>query len=152
MKYFFLSLLVIILIITGFFRDYVFIGINSFIKYFYYPDATNQLPKGFSIIKESSYTQLISLKWILTILFTLWYLLLVLGCIKLIFKEKKFLHWTIYVYSSIFILSFLFYFGFSIAHQPELGYRISRVFMGFLQSPFVLMLLIPAFKISKKNI
>ena len=53
-------------------------------------------------------------KWVLTSLFTVVYLVLTLGVIRIFFNSKQFLHITIFIFAIIVFVSFILYavFGF----------------------------------------
>jgi len=101
-------LIIVLIVVTGFLRDFIFVNINNQMK----------INSGFnlwtvivsdhiSIIKGMSNDQLNILKWILTIFFTIVYLVISCYLIWYIFGEKKYLRITIISYAVIFVLSFI---------------------------------------------
>ena len=109
------------------------------------------MPSSLKFLNNFSYFQLYWSKWILTVLFSLAYFIISLKCIKIFFKEKKYLQWTLIVYLFVGVTAFLFYLYGLLFKDMETGYRFSRIMMGLVQSPFVLMVLIPAFQLGKKQ-
>ena len=150
-KKIFIVVFVSVLIALSFFREFVFVNINAHMWYLFYENDKSHLANTLSFLTPLSYFQLYWLKWFITILFSGVFLFLSCIIIKLIFTEKKFIHWTIYSYLSIIIISAISYFIGILFNNSEKGYLAARFFMGMLQSPFLLMILIPAFYLEKRG-
>ena len=151
-NFLFYFLLILSLIFFGYLRDYLFVNINFQLAKLYYKDYIYTLPENLSFLQIFSYNQLFYGKWILTIVFMLIYFLITCAFIKKIFTEKKYIKWTAYSFLTILFISFLFYSYGILFHDYDNGYTLSRVFMGMVQSPLVLMILIPAFKLSTSSL
>ena len=150
-NFLFYFLLIILLIFFGYLRDFLFVNINSQLDKLNNKASFSELSPKLSFITNFSYRQLYIGKWGLTLLFIFIYFILSQVLIKKMFKEKKFLTWTSYSFLIIIVISSLFYVYGVVFNDYERGYALSRVFMGMMQSPFVLMVLIPAFKLSKSH-
>jgi hypothetical protein len=146
-------LLIITMVAIGFFRDFLFVHINAqiWLKYYNTADEHYSIPEVLKFLEKFSYNTLYYLKWPLTICFTLFYLGISISVVKLIFKQKKYVMTTVVVFAAITIIAGLFYTGGLILGNIEKGYELSRAFMGFVQSPFVLMILIPYFIFTDKS-
>lgn len=144
---FLIALSVLTVVALSFLRESVFENLNAHMWYLYYHSDKSYLPSYLSFLKQFSYNQLYWLKWALTIFFSL--LFLVFSCLlmMLVFKEKKFIRWTIYSYLAIILVAAIAYLGGVLFNNAGNGYTISRFFMGLVQSPFLLIFLIPAFKL-----
>jgi hypothetical protein len=140
------------LVLTGFFRDTVFKSINALLKAWDY-DMDYYLPSFLEFTENYEYGTLQNLKWFLTILFSLIYLAIALLTIRLLFSNRSYLRITIGVYIGITIVSGLFMIiGYLFPATAGKMYEFARYFMGMAQSPVILMVLIPAFKLSEKKI
>jgi hypothetical protein len=124
-KKFLIGALVIATISLGFFRDYIFISINRSIE----SGVGGNLPV---------------LKWILTFLFSLLYLLLSGLFLYLLFNSKKYITIAIVLYGVLFCISIIVaLFGYFLS-SFENTYHFIRTVMGVAQSPIVMMVLIAA--------
>lgn len=133
-------LLVIMIILLGYFRDYLFKSINYYIKQAYYNLDTDYNLELYNLVKTYSAAQLKNLKWLLTFLFMGANYGLSFGILKTIFKESRTtISLLSYGYVFLFLLSALLYIGGNLFGYAEVGYTLSRRFMGVLQSPVPLM-------------
>lgn len=150
-KKIFLALFIILLIALSFFRESVFININAHMWYLYYQNDKSYLLPWLSFLKPLSYSQLYSLKWILTVFFSILFFSLTSIIIKLMFNEWKFIKWTLIVFCGFLSVAALSYTAGILFNNTSDGYIVSRFFIGLVQSPFLLIFLIPAFKLSSSN-
>lgn len=143
---------VILIIVLGFFREFVFYNVNAQINYIlhwqegmpFYTDSR------FEFLYRWRYESLIQFKWLMTVTFALLFLGNSLLIIYLLFKENKYLRWTIYFFFIILIVSALlsvFWYFF----KSDNFYRLSRLMMDFVESPKPLMIIIPAIYLSKST-
>jgi hypothetical protein len=147
-KYILLLLIVCILLLLGYFRDFVFKTINALLQAKQY-DALFTSPPTLQFLDGYSARELIKLKWVLTLLFTFVYWGITLFTIKIVFDKKKFNRLTNGVYIVVLLLSgLLMLLGYAFNGLAEHMYEPSRYLMGIAQSPVILMILIPAFKLS----
>lgn len=144
---FLIALSVSAIVALSFLRESVFENINGHMWYLYYYNDKSYLPSYLSFLKQLSYNQLYWSKWGLTAFFSLLFLSFSCLLMVLVFKEKKFIRWTIYSYLAVVLVAAMAYLGGALFNNAENGYLISRFFMGMVQSPFLLIFLIPAFKL-----
>ncbi|OFY84295.1 MAG: hypothetical protein A3F72_14845 [Bacteroidetes bacterium RIFCSPLOWO2_12_FULL_35_15] len=110
------------------------------------------MPSSLSVFDHLEYNTLITIKWILTFAFSAFYLITSMITINILFKNKKYIRITIGVYIAIILVSAIFMtLGYFLPTTYKNMYSFSRYLMGLVQSPLILMILIPAFKISEKE-
>jgi hypothetical protein len=102
-------------------------------------------------LKKLDYAQLTQLKWILTVLFYLIYFGITYLLISAIFKNKTYNLITIASHLVFFLIAGIFYLVGVFTGKGLEGYTLSREFMGILQSPLLLMILIPTFILSDRQ-
>lgn len=150
-KYSCLLLLILIITFFGYYRDYIFVSINAYLKALTH-DVDSPLPYTLSFMKHYEYNTIIQIKWVLTLLFTLIYLGISLLALKLIFNNRNYYYIAIGLYVGITLTAGVFTtIGFLIKSTAPTMYEFSRYIMGLAQSPLILMILIPAFKLSKQE-
>ena len=144
--------LIVLIILSGFGREYVMKNINWVVKY---------LTQGGGFWAQSMFKPLLNwslkeltfLKWGLTILFTLYFYALTFTLVKLIFNTKYYLKLTTLTFIAIFLISFVVYvFGYMI-NDVQIVYPTVRNLMGLLQSfiPFMVLYLVFKFMPQKKH-
>jgi len=147
-----LSLIVCFLLFLGFYRDFVFKSINALLKAWDF-NMDYAMPSSLRFLENYQYDTLLNLKWLLTFVFSLLYLIIALITVHLLFKNKNYLRITIGTYLGIAIFSGIFMLiGHYFQTTTNKMYEFARYFMGMAQSPIILMVLIPAFKLSEKEI
>jgi exosortase F-associated protein len=67
------------------------------------------------------------------------------------FKNKQYNRYTLLIFLSLFVLSGLVYVSGNHLLSADRAYTISRQIMGWLQSPIIAMILLPAFYLSEKK-
>ena len=141
-----------LLLVLGFGRDFVFVNLNyQASKVYYHQQYEYKIPTLLSFIETWSYTKLYYAKWGLTILFTVVYALITYLFINAIFNSKLFNKLTIFIYLVIIGCAFIaFLLGYFLGDSLK-GYTISRQLMGIVQSPLVLMFLLPALYLNKNK-
>jgi hypothetical protein len=117
--------MIVLVILLGYLRDYIFVSINSSI------DSGADGGGNLSL-----------LKWVLTFLFCVFYLFLTSAFLKVLFNEKKYFILPVLCYALLIGVSLLTagigYFFSSFEHV----YPFIRMVMGVAQSPIILMVLI----------
>ena len=132
--------LVILIVYLGFVRDFIFININYIIDELYFNRDVEQYHSIYSFLIPLGVSGLMKLKWFLTFLFMVLNLGLSYFILKFLFSEaKKPIRLLFYGYLGLFLISALFFVGGKLLSFSELGYTLSRRFMGVLQSPVPLM-------------
>lgn len=150
-KIIYLILIGCIIVGLGYYRDFVFKNLNALIQSQEFTFDFS-MPYSLSFFENVEASTLIKIKWLLTFICAILYLTLSILSIQLLFKNKTYLWIVIWTYlilafiSAVFMLTGFFFPGIS-----GNMYLFSRYLMGIAQSPLVLMILIPAFKISEKE-
>lgn len=140
-----LILLIVLIILLGFLRDYLFFNIN-WIYLTLTENRPNQALDEFYFLLEWTPRNINILKWFLTFLFTGLFLLLSVWIIQQFFKNKQFNRITIYAFVGLIgICALLYLIGFVIGLSDNL-YGVIRTLMGFAQSFMPLMILYVVFK------
>jgi hypothetical protein len=140
------SLFVIFLLCLGFFREYVFVGINAILyNKLFNPTGhyVHIIHPAFRFLTAFSYQTLYVAKWFITPFFALLFWFTQKKFLTLIFNEKKTSYWLSVLYLSLLLFAGIsFGTGWLAGHLNE-GYRFSRIFMGLAESPVPCMILIP---------
>jgi hypothetical protein len=146
-----LALIISLLLFFGYYRDFVFKNINGLLKAWDY-NMTYNLPRSLQFFENYDYDTLLNIKWLLTLLFSIIYLLIAIKTIGLLFENKKYTRITLAAYIAVTMVSALFIAtGLIFKNTSETMYEFARYLMGMAQSPVILMVLIPAFKLSEKD-
>lgn len=146
-----LIFLAVSIILSGYLRDSIFKSMNALLRAWDL-DQDYYLPKFLSFLQEYEYDTIVNLKWLLTVLFSILYLFFSILAVKLLFNDRKHFKITLLIYLGILIVSGLFITtGFIFESTSEKMYEFARYLMGVAQSPIILMLLIPAFKLAEKE-
>ena len=139
--------LLLALILLGYFRDYFLSQYNNYLYQLYYKDPEYAIEASFSFLKNFTYMQLYYAKFFIIAFFCLCYYAITITTIWITFKERKKIVLSSYFYIGILVIALIFYLYGLATDGSEKIYEISRTFLALLQSPLVLMILIPAFKI-----
>lgn len=146
-----LFLVIVALLATGFYRDFLFKSINALLQS-WDNDMDYIMPFGLSFFEEMEYDRIVNMKWFLTFVFSMIYLAISMFTIRELFQNKRYTRITIYSYLALLALSSLFILsGKLIEGLSDSSYEIARYLMGIAQSPLVLMILIPGFKLAEKQ-
>jgi exosortase F-associated protein len=149
---FILIIMAILAVLTGYLRDTVFKTINAILRAWDL-DQDYFLPPFISFLQNLEYQTLVNLKWLLTLFFSLIYLILSIIIVKTLFKGNKYLRITAFTYLGVFLVSAGFIVsGYVFKSSSEKMYEFARYLMGMAQSPIILMILIPTFKLMEKEI
>lgn len=114
-------------------------GNRQFTPYDYYYNHTR-----IEWLFHLSYDGLIRLKWFNTVFFTALFMLITALMMQLVTGTKQFFRWTIFLYTAVFILSFVIYLFGKFTGTLDHAYGVSRKITGALQSLVPLMILVPA--------
>jgi hypothetical protein len=146
---------VVLIFIIGYFRELIFVHINFQRTQVYYhetdTDYNYTFPGVLLFLKKLDYAQLTQLKWVLTVLFYLIYFGITYLLVSKIFKNRTYNLITIIAHLVFFILAGIFYLIGQFTGKGLEGYTLSREFMGILQSPLLLMILMPTFILSDRQ-
>lgn len=145
------AIIIFLVIFIGFLRDSIFKTINA-ILLAWDLDQDYFLPPFLSFLENYEYETLENLKWLLTLLFSLLYLIITLLTIKLLFNNSRYIKIAVFTYIGIIFTSGIFILtGFVFSPTALKMYEFARYLMGMAQSPVILMILIPTFKLSEKE-
>lgn len=133
-------ILLLLIIYLGFIRDFVFVALNQIIDQLYFNTDISYEISIYDTIASLGVRGVLNLKWGLTIVFMIVNYLLSFGILKLLLTDVKspirLLSWG---YILLFLISAFLYLVGNLIGQSEIGYTLSRRFMGVLQSPVPLM-------------
>ena len=150
LNYALICIVSLVIIGSGFLRDSMFRTINWQITHFQ-TDNPVLVRSSFyyKLFLHFNTNELYAAKWILTIIFSILFFTYTVIGTRLIYKTKYYTKTIAILFISIFILSALAYsIGYFTGNLSK-GYHFARIFMGAAQSPFILLILLPAIKLSK---
>ena len=132
-------------------REVLFVNINEQILFNEGGRNTYRVVPSLHFLGQYSITELERWKWILTVLYMGIHLLLSSIALKQVLRLHGQRRWLLAIYALGFIIAGVSYVAGKLLGHAELGYTLSRVLMGALQSPFPLMLMIPALMLNKED-
>lgn len=138
-------LLGILYIITGFFREFVFLNVNEQMRVSYYHATDSQVAPSMQFLSSFSYSALYYGKWPLTLLFTAIFAAIAAYIIRFLFRDRTFVRITLWAYAAVFFTGFLFYAAGYLVGWQERFYVIARFLAGIVETPALLIVLIPTF-------
>ena len=144
---FLLFIAIIIFVAVGFFRDAVFMNLNSQLYKLYFKNYEYTLPDWLSFFDSWPYMRLYYFKYVLTAIFVFLYFILSLIAVRIFTGNNKNLKWVLYAYLIVLTLSILTYLGGYLFNNFPKGFLFTRNLLGLLQSPFITMIIIPALKL-----
>jgi hypothetical protein len=131
----------IVIIALGFLRDFIFVNINYIIDRLYYNLEVYYYHSFYDFLEPLDVSGLMTLKWILTLLFTLINLGLSVVILKLLIVKPQMPLKLLYLgYLVLFLVAGVFFLIGKFSGLTDLGYTLARRFMGVLQSPVPLMI------------
>ncbi len=151
LKYALLGVCFVALFFVGYVRDYVFVNINYELIDIYYKRNEWQMPANLSYFEHWDYARLYYFKYTLTALFVLLYLLVSLASMVLLFKPKKYLLYTTIAYVTVVVVAYALNNTHLLGIEGRQAYLFSRELMGFVQSPFIFIVLISVFFMAEKQ-
>jgi hypothetical protein len=138
--------------LLGYFRNYIFLTVNDRASALYYNSPSPPLNGILSILESYTYNGLITVKWILTFLFTFLFSILSAVTIYFVFKERKYIYTSFAIYTLVFIISLLFILiGKLFISFFYHGFNISRSLAHLEQSPVITIVLLLAIYYSRKT-
>ena len=143
--------IIILLVLLGYLRDSVFKSVNALLRA-WDNDQDYYLPSPLSFLENYEYDTLVNIKWLLTLIFSLIYFVIGIFSLRLVFGDNRYLGLLITAYLSVIVLSVMFIgTGMLFSGVSAKMYQFARYLMGMAQSPIILMILIPALKLSEKE-
>lgn len=146
-----LLLLAVAYLVTGFFREFLFVNINQRIWELYQHQQTTQIYPSLHFLTNFSGNTLYYSKWPLTLLFTAIFAAFACAIVHLLFHERKYLRWTVLAYAAVFFTGLLFAgIGALSGHFSDL-YTVARFLADIVEKPVMIIILIPAFYLHRAN-
>lgn len=146
---------IFVLLVVGYFREIIFVHINLQRTQVYYnetdADYGYEFPLWLQFLKSMTYNQLNNMKWLMTLAYFIFYFLISLYLVNSIFKNKIYNKITVAVHMLFLIAAAFSYVIGHFSGKGLEGYTLSRALMGILQSPVLIMLLIPAFILDQRQ-
>lgn len=144
-----IAAIVILMVYTGFLRDWMSVNINFQLGFLYYGwDENPTSPLVVRATEGLEYITIWRFKWLLTIITAMVYATMTATIGYLAFLDRKFIRLTLISFLVVIVVSGVFYVLGQFFGSNHQGYLLARALMDFVQSPFVLMVLIPAFFLS----
>ena len=137
--------LVIGLILLGAFRDFVFVNINYQLIYLLKDQAFSKAHSFFDFLEGYDYWTIYYWKFIITGIFAVLYLFFTWSIVKVLFNNKSYQKYTVYLFGGVFVISLLLFGLGYLFGDGHFGYEIARQFMEVIQSPIAAMVLVPIF-------
>lgn len=137
-----ISLIILLYVLLGFSREYLFESINIKLYYLWHQEYDTIMEEALAFMNDWDYWTLYWLKWILTGVFSLLYLGVGLLIIKFFFPVKHYRS-VIFSYALVVGLSALVFALGYVFDSVHSNYAISRQLMDWLQSPVIMLFLVP---------
>lgn len=135
--------LLCVLVFLGFYREFLFYNIQAeeiFQKKLHHDRYTDS---SLNWLTKLNLNELLQLRWILTLVFTICFGFISFLVIHFSFKSKRYNKWIVKAFTGALVAAIIFY-GISPNYdQKNTAYLMARKIMGLLQSPLLLMALIP---------
>jgi hypothetical protein len=143
--------IVILFILTGFFREFVFLNINEQMRVTYYNSPDPHVAPSMQWLSAFDYATLYYLKWPLTFLFAAVFASYSALVVRVLFREKQYVRVTWLAYAGVFTLSFVFFGIGLLAGSREVTYDIARFLAGMIETPAMLVILVSSFLILRRS-
>lgn len=134
----------IFLFIIGYIRESIFLVINSVLNHYPFPYNPSYIPPP-TYLYSLTTQELINLKWVFTITFSLLYLFFSWLIIYLFFQSKKFTKIVLYIYIILITITSLIIGIGLLFNCFDLLYTPSRFIVGIIQSPLLVIILFTLF-------
>lgn len=151
LHYALVGLCLLALFFIGYIRDYIFVNINYELIDIYYHRNEWTMPTSLSYFNNWEYARLYYFKYTLTALFVVLYLSTSIACIWVLFKSKKYVLYTLLAYGSVIVCALALNFTSYLGIDDRQAYLFSRELMGFVQSPFIFIVLVCVFFMADKQ-
>ena len=140
-----LILLLALLFSLGWLRDYFFLNMNDQLYKLYFSGYEFRLPVPLRWMEKFPYKELYYLKYLITIIFSVFYFLLTGLGLRVFFpRNKKMWKELMVVYLVLGLVAALPILVSQFAGSFRAAYGFSRMVIGFIHSPLLFMLAFPA--------
>jgi len=143
--------IVILFILTGFFREFVFLNINEQMRVTYYHSPDPHVAPSMQWLSAFDYATLYYLKWPLTLAFAAVFATYAALTVRLMFRDKLYVRVTWLAYAGVFTLSFVFFGIGLLSGSREATYDIARFLAGIIETPAMLVVLVSSFLIMRRS-
>lgn len=143
--------IVVLFIVTGFFREFLFMNINEQMRVSYYTSPDSHLSSSLSWLTAFDYDTLYYLKWPLTMVFAAIFGAFSALAVYVVYANKKLVKITWLAYSIVFGMSLAFFGIGLLTGSRETTYAIARFLAGIIETPAMLVILIASFRIVRSN-
>jgi hypothetical protein len=150
-KRIFLLLLLAVYVISGFYREFLFLNINEQSRVTYYHTADSHVSPSLQWLSHFSYSFLYYSKWVLTLLFAGWFAFLASRMVKLEFADKSLVRITWIAYGCAFFLGYVFFGVGLLIGDRESTYDLARFLAGLTETPAMLIILFASFLAIRKQ-
>lgn len=141
--------LVILFIVTGFFREFVFLNWNEQIRVTFYHSPDPHVAPSMQWLGRLSYEALWWLKWPLTLFFSCVFAAYAWLAVKIAFNNRDYNRITLLAYSAMFAAAFVvFVFGWMIESKTTTDF--GRLLAGIIETPAMLVILMASFMIHRR--
>lgn len=137
-------------VLTGFFREFVFLNWNEQIRVSYYHSPDPHVAPMMQWLSSFSYEALYWMKWPLTLFFSILFTAYSLVIVHLIFADRRYNRITVWSYALVFGASFLFFAAGWALNARETTYDIARFLAGLIETPLMLAILTGAFLLHRR--
>lgn len=103
------------------------------------------------LIKNWSFNQLYYGKFLMTLLFSVFYAFLSVWLIYILFKVRKWVKYTLMIFSAFICVSFLIYLSGYLYNDLHASYDLARHIIDMVQSPYLVMALILLIRFSQRE-
>lgn len=136
--------MIVVFILIGGFREMFFLNLNE--QIFFNEGGTDRyrVLEAFHFLGDFDTQSLYAFKWLGTLSFSAIFLGLSVLTLDRILERPDLVRWLIGLYVLGIGLGGMSFLGGRLTGNSELGYTLARAVMGALQSPFPMMLMIPA--------
>lgn len=142
-------------VLSGFFREFIFINLNqqrweTYERVYRHHSPEQHVAPSMQWLSGLSYETLNFLKWPLTLLFACWFAGLCLLAVRIAFAEKKYTRIVIFTYAGLFLLGLVVY-GIGAATGGNYHfYEIARFLAGLTEGPLLMLILLASFLVMKR--
>lgn len=150
-KTIFILCIALIFFLAGYYREAIMVNIGYQEWTLQDPSNVYGLPSYLSFLSEKTMGELFFLRWLFTGIFIIVHLIISSLLVMLLYKKRLFLKWTIIAFAFVLAISMLFYLIFYLNPNYSVAYTISRQLAGIIQSPFLVLVLIPLFEYLERS-
>jgi hypothetical protein len=140
----------ILLFIIGYIRESIFLVINSVLNNYPFPYNPSYIPPP-EYLYSLTTQELINLKWVFTLVFSLLFMFFSWLIIHLVFNSRIYNKIVIYIYTFFISISFLIAGVGILFNCFEILYTPSRFIVGIIQSPLLVIILFSLFFLLNQN-